>query len=151
MDGVRLNDSRQGMADLSQIPVESIERIEVLRGGTSALYGADALGGVVNIITKSRAEKTFTLTVNSEGYIPHDAIRVSEGPTETPVSADLWTWWIPSVSVCRLPGRWARWTCSSQGPSQGQRTALSGTTSSTSMPGAGRSMPSCSAATRLCR
>ncbi len=89
VDGVRLNDSRQGMADLSQIPVASIERIEVLRGGTSALYGADALGGVVNIITKSRAEKNFTLTVNSEGYIPHDAIRVSEGPTETPVGADL--------------------------------------------------------------
>jgi outer membrane cobalamin receptor len=98
VDGVRLNDSRQGGADLSLLPVENIERIEVLRGGTSALYGADALGGVVNIITKSRAEKALTLTVSNGGYIPRDAVRVSEAPafleplTETPVGADLTDW-----------------------------------------------------------
>jgi outer membrane cobalamin receptor len=89
VDGVRLNDSRQGGADLSLLPVENIERIEVLRGGTSALYGADALGGVVNIITKSRAEKALTLTVSNGGYIPHDAVQVSEGATQTPVGVDL--------------------------------------------------------------
>jgi outer membrane receptor for ferrienterochelin and colicins len=89
VDGVRLNDSRQGGADLSLLPVENIERIEVLRGGTSALYGADALGGVINVITKSRAEKTLTLTVSNGGYFPHDAIQVSEGTTETPVGASI--------------------------------------------------------------
>lgn len=78
VDGVRLNDSRQGMADLSQIPVESIERIEVLRGGTSALYGADALGGVVNIITKSRAETPFALRVQNGSYVPRDSVEVYE-------------------------------------------------------------------------
>jgi outer membrane cobalamin receptor len=56
VDGVRLNDSRQGAPDLSQLPVENIERIEIVRGGTSALYGADAVAGVVNIITKDKAE-----------------------------------------------------------------------------------------------
>jgi outer membrane cobalamin receptor len=89
VDGVRLNDSRQGGADLSLLPVENIERIEVLRGGTSALYGADALGGVVNIITKSRAEKKLTLTVSSEGYVPHDAVQVSEMLAQAPASADF--------------------------------------------------------------
>ena len=89
VDGVRLNDSRQGGADLSLLPVENIERIEVLRGGTSALYGADALGGVINVITKSRAQKALTLTASNGGYIPHDAIQASEGGTETPVRASF--------------------------------------------------------------
>ena len=54
MDGVPLNqasDAGRG-ADISQIPVENIERIEVLRGPQSTLYGADAIGGVINIITR---------------------------------------------------------------------------------------------------
>ena len=89
VDGVRMNDSRQGATDLSLLPVEMIERIEIVRGGTSALYGADAMGGVVNIITKSRAENHLTLSVSNGSYIPHAAVEVSEGPTETPVDA---TW-----------------------------------------------------------
>jgi len=39
--------------DLSEIPVEMIERIEVIRGGASALYGPNAIGGVINVITKT--------------------------------------------------------------------------------------------------
>jgi len=98
VDGVRLNDNRQGMADLSQIPVESIQRIEVLRGGTSALYGADALGGVINIITKDRADKGFTLSVTSGGYVPRAAVEVAEGPTETPVEAN----WLDLVDTQKV-------------------------------------------------
>lgn len=41
--------------DLSQIPVGNIERIEVVRGGSSVLYGANAIGGVVNVITRRPA------------------------------------------------------------------------------------------------
>lgn len=88
VDGVRMNDSRQGATDLSLLPVEMIERIEIVRGGTSALYGADALGGVVNIITKSRAEKSLTLSITNGSYIPRAGVEVSEGPTQTPVAAD---------------------------------------------------------------
>ncbi len=78
VDGVRLNDSRQGGADLSMIPVDNIERIEIVRGGSSALYGADAMGGVVNIITKDKARERFKLSLTNGGYVPHDSIRVME-------------------------------------------------------------------------
>jgi outer membrane cobalamin receptor len=98
VDGVRMNDSRQGATDLSLFPVEMIERIEIVRGGTSALYGADAMGGVVNIITKSRAEQRLTLSITNGSYIPHAAVEVSEGPTETPVDAN----WLDLVDTQRV-------------------------------------------------
>ena len=52
LDGQRLNQAQTGEVDLSILPMEQVERVEVVRGGTSAQYGADAVGGVVNIITK---------------------------------------------------------------------------------------------------
>ena len=50
IDGVRANAFGGGL-DLSQVPIASAERIEVVRGPQSALYGSDAIGGVVQIIT----------------------------------------------------------------------------------------------------
>jgi len=54
IDGMDVNDpsTPDGSFDFSQIPTWDIERIEVLRGPQSGLYGSDAIGGVVNIITK---------------------------------------------------------------------------------------------------
>lgn len=52
VDGVRLNLAGvSGSADLSQFPVALVQRIEYIRGPRSAIYGSDAIGGVVNIIT----------------------------------------------------------------------------------------------------
>lgn len=58
IDGVRLNAAQSGEVDLSTIPLESVQRIEVVRGGASAEYGADAVGGVVNIITRKESDAT---------------------------------------------------------------------------------------------
>lgn len=52
VDGVRVSSPTVGQTDLSDISPDLIERIEVIRGGQATLYGADAIGGVVNIITK---------------------------------------------------------------------------------------------------
>ena len=52
VDGVRANAFGGGL-DLSQVPLQDVERIEVVRGPQSALYGSDAIGGVVQIITRS--------------------------------------------------------------------------------------------------
>ncbi len=66
LDGRRLNSASAGGFDLSDlsIPLEEIERIEIVRGPSSALYGADAVGGVVNIITKKPVGPLTT--VNAE-------------------------------------------------------------------------------------
>src|SRR5262249_58738360 len=53
VDGVPLNDPFGGWVYWSRVPEASIERVETARGGSSSLYGTDALGGVVQIITDS--------------------------------------------------------------------------------------------------
>ncbi len=52
VDGVRVKSPTTGQAELSDISPDLIERVEIIRGPQSTLYGADAIGGVVNIITK---------------------------------------------------------------------------------------------------
>lgn len=52
VDGVRLSENEITSPQLSSIPIESIERIEVLRGSGAVLYGAGAAGGTINIITR---------------------------------------------------------------------------------------------------
>jgi iron complex outermembrane receptor protein len=55
VDGVRLNEAAGGGVNLGAIPPDQIARIEVYRGGESALFGEGAIGGVVNIITRDGA------------------------------------------------------------------------------------------------
>jgi outer membrane cobalamin receptor len=56
IDGQRMNNAQSGGYDVTTIPIDAIETVEVLRGGNSARYGADAVGGVVNFITKKAKE-----------------------------------------------------------------------------------------------
>ncbi|UZJ36963.1 MULTISPECIES: TonB-dependent receptor plug domain-containing protein [unclassified Prosthecochloris] len=52
IDGQRILGGHQNAIDIQQISIEMIERIEILKGPASALYGSDAVGGVINIITR---------------------------------------------------------------------------------------------------
>ncbi|QEP44732.1 TonB-dependent receptor [Ectothiorhodospiraceae bacterium BW-2] len=59
LDGVRINESTSGSAPLELIDPAQIERIEIVRGPRSQLYGADAVGGVIHLITRrSEANRT---------------------------------------------------------------------------------------------
>jgi outer membrane receptor for ferrienterochelin and colicins len=55
-----------GVYGIEQIPVNMIERVEVVRGGGSALYGSNAIAGTVNIITKEPISNSFSLKHNYE-------------------------------------------------------------------------------------
>lgn len=74
IDGVAMNDpgnSRGGAFDLNSINVDSIERIEIVRGPQSAIYGADALAGVINIITlrpQQGHQQSLLATIGDEGF-----------------------------------------------------------------------------------
>ncbi len=72
VDGKRVNSRnavfRHNDFDLNWIPVDAIERIEVVRGPMSSLYGSDALGGVVNIITR-KVGKSWHGSVTAETTI----------------------------------------------------------------------------------
>lgn len=62
LDGLRLNDVQSGHHNLDiPVPLEAVERIEVLRGSGSTLYGSDAIGGVVNFITKKQSASEMRL------------------------------------------------------------------------------------------
>ena len=65
IDGLRVNNATTGLPPLSAIPLNSIERVEIVRGASSSLYGADAIGGVVNIITRGEQDRPFSAYVNA--------------------------------------------------------------------------------------
>jgi vitamin B12 transporter len=59
VDGVRVSDAQSSHYALDlAVPLGAIERVEILRGGGSALYGPDAVGGVINIVTRRGANET---------------------------------------------------------------------------------------------
>jgi vitamin B12 transporter len=52
VDGVRVGNATSGLASLQDLPLAQIERIEIVRGPRSSLYGADAIGGVIQVFTR---------------------------------------------------------------------------------------------------
>jgi vitamin B12 transporter len=66
IDGIDAGDNALGEFDFASLLVEDIERIEIIRGPQSGLYGSKAIGGVINIITKT-GKGPFTATVRTEG------------------------------------------------------------------------------------
>ncbi|MDP9519102.1 TonB-dependent receptor plug domain-containing protein [Pseudomonas protegens] len=72
VDGQRISSSSSGDSNLQFISVEQIERVEVLRGSRSVIYGSDAIGGVIQIFTRRGAESGL-----------HGRMRIAAGSNQT--------------------------------------------------------------------
>lgn len=78
IDGVRMNPGTLGGAAIQHISPEVIERVEIVKGARSALFGTDAIGGVINIITR-RAEETSVEVGAGAGSFDSRSAFVSAG------------------------------------------------------------------------
>jgi len=68
IDGVRINPATIGGAQLQNISPETIERIEIVKGPRSTLYGTDAVGGVINVITRSYRDNAVEVSAGGGRY-----------------------------------------------------------------------------------
>lgn len=73
IDGERLAGETMDDVDFTRLSMDNVERIEIVKGAASALYGSNATGGVINIITK-KSQKPVTLNVNAR-YAKHNEQR----------------------------------------------------------------------------
>ncbi|MDD4750433.1 MAG: TonB-dependent receptor [Synergistaceae bacterium] len=108
VDGIPFRTSSYGTGvsmgspfDLRTVPLESIERIEVVKGASSAVYGSNAAGGVINIITKKGMKKsggTLLIEGGNHGWIRgsvrgtavlSDDVKVTVGYTKTQENAEI--------------------------------------------------------------
>ena len=77
LDGVRINSATAGFTALEHIMLDSIERIEVVRGNVSSLYGSEAIGGVIQLFTRrGRGEPALNA---SAGLGSHGTRRLAAG------------------------------------------------------------------------
>lgn len=77
IDGVKVGSATSGTAAFQNLPMEQIERVEIVRGPRSSLYGSEALGGVVQIFTKKGGGKTSITSHATVGS--HDTYELSTG------------------------------------------------------------------------
>jgi vitamin B12 transporter len=80
VDGLRLNSATTGAAALEHIPIDNIERIEIVKGALSGLYGADALGGVIQVFTRKDAKPRLDASL---GVDDNGATRAALGVAST--------------------------------------------------------------------
>ncbi|MBX2991878.1 MAG: TonB-dependent receptor [Bacteroidetes bacterium] len=80
LDGMPIGNVQTGLTDLSVIPLDNVESIELVRGGSSAQYGSDAMGGAINILT--------TPDVRS-GFVRFDVATRSAGSQRAGVSGQV--------------------------------------------------------------
>ncbi len=83
IDGRRMNEVDTGSVDWNLIPLENVERIEIVRGTESVLYGDNALAGAINIITKKGARKPeLVIDARAESYHGHAEYATFQGANE---------------------------------------------------------------------
>ena len=94
LDGTIMNSPTTGEFDFANLTADNIERIEILRGAQSMLWGADAIGGVINIITKKGEGKPTVSAFAEYGSFAtlHEGFQVSgaNGPFDFSGSLNRW-------------------------------------------------------------
>lgn len=92
IDGLRIGSSTSGQTALEAIPLSQIDHIEILRGPASSLYGADAIGGVIQVFTRRGTEVlSGNLSAGYGTYATSDitgGVSGSAGPARFSVQAD---------------------------------------------------------------
>lgn len=117
INGKRLGINTGGYQDISSVPVSAIERMEVLKDGASAIYGSDAMAGVINIITRSNVSGVTANVYHgqySQGDGARDSIDVVAGWSNDRASLTF------SAEHTEEKGVWARdrWFSESQNTSR---------------------------------
>lgn len=79
VDGVRFARAAKGAVDFNQIPLSYVQRIEYVRGARASLYGSEAIGGVINIITLARATEESTTLSAGLGSLDYQELSLASG------------------------------------------------------------------------
>jgi len=106
IDGVRIGSITAGLAAFEQIPVEQIDRIEIVRGPRSSLYGADAIGGVIQIFTKHGQRDggitpSMSVTTGSNGFV-NSQVGLSGGDPHAWYNVSLGGEYTSGINACRI-------------------------------------------------
>lgn len=106
IDGVRIGSVANGLAAFEQLPVEQIERIEIVRGPRSSLYGADAIGGVIQIFTRHGKRDggmlpSFSITTGSENLLRGQA-GLSGGTDHAWYNLSVGSQYTRGINACRI-------------------------------------------------
>ena len=90
VDGRRVNEIDLSGVDWTQIPLDQIERIEIVRGTGTVLYGDNAVGGVINIITKTPSDKLAFSAGATAGSYSRNKEQVSVSGGQGPLAASFY-------------------------------------------------------------
>lgn len=92
VDGIPLvgRNGNGNNADISQINLNTIERIEIVEGPMAVNYGANALGGVINLITKAGSKEKFKLGASVQAETVDDKIGLNDGKYVANINSSYW-------------------------------------------------------------
>jgi vitamin B12 transporter len=111
IDGVRIGSITAGLPAFEQLPVEQIDHIEIVRGPRSSLYGADAIGGVIQIFTRHGSASdaslltnpvpSLSVTTGSDGFV-RSQVGLSGGDAHAWYNLSLGGEYTSGFPACRL-------------------------------------------------
>ncbi len=107
VNGVPIMGRENGNIDLGQLSVNNIKRIEMIQGPMSVIYGSNALGGVINIITKTPQKKmafgirSYTESIGKYNFFGDMSLHKKKHQVQVSLSRNFFQGWTPEDSVDR--------------------------------------------------